>query len=128
VNNSARRAIGFISLTTNTSEITAIGNDYSFDTVFSRQVEGLGEKGDVLICVSTSGKSKNLLSAAETAKKKGMKVVSLTGKAPNPMSRKADIEISVPAGQTPRIQEGHSLIMHLLCYLVEENLFAPKSC
>lgn len=118
-----RRALGFVSLTTNTSEITSIGNDYSFDTVFSRQIEGLGKKGDVLICISTSGSSKNILAAATTAKKTGMKVVSLTGKAPNPMSGKSDVEISVPSGQTPRIQEAHCLIMHLLCSLVENALF-----
>jgi len=118
-----RRALGFISLTTNTSEITGIGNDYSFNMIFSRQVEGLGKKGDVLICISTSGKSKNVLCAAETAKKMGLKVVSLTGKTPNPMTAKADVEIPVPSEQTPRIQEAHCLIMHLLCYLVEDSLF-----
>ncbi len=118
-----RRALGFISLTTNTSGITSIGNDYSFDTVFSRQIEGLGERGDVLLCISTSGKSRNILAAAAAAKRAGMKVVSITGKIPNPMSGKSDFEIAVPSRQTPRIQEAHCLIMHILCSLVEDVLF-----
>jgi len=118
-----RKALGFISLTTNTSEITSIGNDYSFEKIFSRQIEGLGKKGDVLICISTSGRSRNILAASETAKKMGLKVLSLTGKAPNPLSKKADVEISIPSLQTPRIQEAHSLIMHILCRLVEDSLF-----
>ena len=118
-----RKPLGFISLTTNSSEMTSIGNDYSFDTVFSRQIEGLGKRGDVLICISTSGKSRNVLSAANTARKRGMKVLSLTGKTPNPLSGISDIDITVPSARTPRIQEAHSLIMHILCYLVEDSLF-----
>jgi len=118
-----RKALGFIALTTNTSELTSIGNDYSFDKVFSRQVEGLGEKGDVLVCISTSGMSKNVIAAAMVAKRKGIKVICLTGKAPSPLSKISDITISVPSVQTPRIQEAHSLIIHILCHLVEESLF-----
>ena len=118
-----RKSLGFIALTTNTSELTSIGNDYSFDKVFSRQVEGLGEKGDILVCISTSGKSKNVIAAAKVAKKKGIKVICLTGKAPSPLSKISDITISVPSVQTPRIQEAHSLIIHILCHLVEESLF-----
>jgi len=118
-----RKSLGFIALTTNTSELTSIGNDYSFDKVFSRQVEGLGEKGDILVCISTSGKSKNVIAAAKVAKKKGIKVICLTGKAPSPLSKISDITISVPSIQTPRIQEVHSLIIHILCHLVEESLF-----
>lgn len=118
-----RPALGFVALTTNTSEITSIGNDYSFDRVFSRQIEGLGKKGDILICISTSGRSRNILTAADIAKKTGMKVVSVSGKAPNPMSKKADIEVAVPSEKTPRIQEVHCLIMHILCQIVEDSLF-----
>jgi len=118
-----RKSLGFIALTTNTSELTSIGNDYSFDKVFSRQVEGLGERGDILVCISTSGKSKNVIAAAKVAKKKGIKVICLTGKAPSPLSKISDITISVPSVQTPRIQEAHSLIIHILCHLVEESLF-----
>jgi D-sedoheptulose 7-phosphate isomerase len=122
-----RKALGFISLTTNTSEITSIGNDYSFKRIFSRQIEGLGKKGDVLICISTSGRSENILAAAATAKKMGLRVISLIGKKPCPLSKKTDIEISVPSVQTPRIQEAHCLIMHILCHLVEDALFIPNS-
>jgi D-sedoheptulose 7-phosphate isomerase len=118
-----RKSLGFIALTTNTSELTSIGNDYSFDKVFSRQVEGLGGTGDILVCISTSGKSKNVIAAAKVAKKKGIKVICLTGKAPSPLSKISDITISVPSVQTPRIQEAHSLIIHILCHLVEESLF-----
>ncbi|MCX8082318.1 MAG: SIS domain-containing protein [bacterium] len=118
-----RTSLPFIALTTNTSELTSIGNDYSFDIVFSRQVEGLGKKGDVLICISTSGTSKNVINAAKTAKKKKMKVLALTGKSPSPLSKISDITISAPSTQTPRIQEAHSLIIHILCHLVEKKLF-----
>ena len=118
-----RKSLGFIALTTNASELTSIGNDYSFDKVFSRQVEGLGGTGDILVCISTSGKSKNVIAAAKVAKKKGIKVICLTGKAPSPLSKISDITISVPSVQTPRIQEAHSLIIHILCHLVEESLF-----
>lgn len=118
-----RRALGFIALTTNTSEITSISNDYSFNTVFSRQIEGLGKSGDALVCISTSGKSANILAAAEEARKTGMKVISITGKTPNPMTGRSDLEISVPSEETPRIQEAHCLIMHILCSLVEDAIF-----
>lgn len=118
-----RAPLKFIALTTNSSELTSIGNDYSFDTVFSRQVEGLGERGDVLVCISTSGRSKNVIAAAKAAKKKRMKVISLTGKEPSDLSRISDITISVASTETPRIQESHSLIIHILCHLIEERLF-----
>ncbi len=118
-----RNPLEFISLTANSSEITCIGNDYSFDKIFSRQVEGLGKKGDILVCISTSGMSKNVIEAAKTAKKKRMKVLSLTGKEPSPLSEISNITISVPSTRTPRIQEAHSLIIHILCHLVEEALF-----
>ncbi|HOL22254.1 MAG TPA: SIS domain-containing protein [bacterium] len=118
-----RSPLEFISLTVNSSEITCIGNDYSFDKIFSRQVEGLGKKGDILVCISTSGMSKNVIEAAKTAKKKMMKVLSLTGKEPSPLSEISNITISVPSTRTPRIQEAHSLIIHILCHLVEEALF-----
>ncbi|MCM8762075.1 MAG: D-sedoheptulose 7-phosphate isomerase [Candidatus Omnitrophica bacterium] len=118
-----RRSFPFIALTTNSSELTSIGNDYSFDIVFSRQVEGLGKKGDILICISTSGASKNVIEAAKAAKKKRMKVISLTGNQPSHLSKISDITISVNSTKTPRIQEAHSLIIHILCHLIEEKLF-----
>lgn len=118
-----REPLAFISLTTNSSELTSLGNDYSFDIVFSRQVEGLGEKGDALVCISTSGMSKNIIAAAKAAKKKGMKIISLTGEKNSPLSKISDVTIAVPSSKTPRIQEAHSLIMHILCQLVEDALF-----
>ncbi|MCM8820634.1 MAG: D-sedoheptulose 7-phosphate isomerase [Candidatus Omnitrophica bacterium] len=118
-----RRSLPFIALTTNSSELTSIGNDYSFNVVFSRQVEGIGKKGDILICISTSGASKNVIEAAKAAKKKKMKVISLTGKEPSHLSKISDITISVNSTKTPRIQEAHSLIIHILCHLIEEKLF-----
>lgn len=117
-----RRPFAFLALTTNSSELTCLGNDYSFDIIFSRQIEGFGKEGDVLVCISTSGKSKNVINAAKTAKKKRMKILSLTGKEPSPLSKMSDITIAVPSNQTPRIQEAHSLIIHILCRLIEEKL------
>lgn len=114
-----RKPFPFISLTTNTSIITSIGNDYSFKNIFERQVEGLGKDGDVLICFSTSGKSENIILAAKKGKELNMKVISFTGKEPNPLSEISDITLSVPSTETPRIQEIHTLIYHLLCSIIE---------
>ena len=116
-----RKGINFISLTTDTSVITSISNDYKFDFVFSKQVEAIGEKGDLLICFSTSGKSKNILEAVKKAKEKGLKTISFTGKIPNPLSRISDITLSVPSTSTPRIQEAHCLLYHIISGLVEES-------
>lgn len=118
-----RKAIACISLTTNTSIITSIGNDYSFEKIFSRQIEGIGKKGDVLILFSTSGSSKNVIEAVISAKKKGIKTVSFTGAQPNELAKISDINLSVPSKSTPRIQEIHSIIIHIICYLIEEKIF-----
>jgi len=117
-----RKPFKFISLTTNTSILTSIANDYDYTKVFSRQVEGLGEKNDILICISTSGKSKSILESAKIGKEKDMKIISLTGKSPNPLTEISDFTISVPSKETPRIQEIHILLIHLICELVEEKL------
>jgi len=117
-----RRPFKFISLTTNTSIITSISNDYDYTKVFSRQVEGLGKENDILICISTSGKSKSIVDAAKKGKEKNMKIISFTGKTPNPLTQISDITISVPSKETPRIQEIHILLIHLICELVEEKL------
>jgi len=117
-----RKALPFLSLTTNTSVLTSIGNDESFADIFSRQVEGLGQPGDILICISTSGSSPNVMQAASQAKEKGLKVISLTGKKPNPLARVSDLCLSVPSRDTPRIQEIHILLVHILCDLVETAL------
>lgn len=122
-----RKSLRFISLTTNTSTLTSISNDYSYDYVFARQVEGIGEKGDILICISTSGKSNNIIKAAKLGKNIGMKIISLTGKSPNPLSEISDYNISVPSIETPRIQEVHILLIHLICGIVEEEFTANEN-
>jgi len=112
-----------IALHCNTSSITAIGNDLGFDKTFSRKVEALGEKGDVLIALSTSGASPNILEALEIAKKKGLKTVGFTGKSGGKMKGLCEILIKVPSDNTPRIQEAHILIGHIICEIVERELY-----
>jgi len=121
-----RESLAFISLTVNTSAITSISNDYSFERVFARQLEGLGCPGDILVCISTSGKSRNIILAAEAAKTLGIKVIALTGISPSFLSGLADVEIPVPSRKTPRIQESHIFIVHTICRIVEETLFPGK--
>ena len=108
-----------ISLSANNSILTAIANDYNFEKVFSRQIEGLGNKDDVLIAISTSGKSKNILAAIEQAKKQGLKVIFLTGE--NKTNLNVDIEINAPSKITCEIQEMHIAIGHIICEIVEKN-------
>ena len=111
-----------IALTTDTSALTAIGNDYGYEEVFSRQVEGLGQAGDLLIGISTSGNSKNVVKALEVAKKKGIVTVALVGNKPNcVMQAIADYVLVAPSANTARIQECHILMMHTLCQLVESE-------
>ena len=118
-----RKALAAVSLTTDTSILTAIGNDYGFERVFARQVEALGKKGDVLVALSTSGTSPNILAAIEAAKKAGMAVIGLTGAEGGKMKGACDICICAPSQNTPRIQEAHITIIHIICELVE-NEFA----
>ena len=119
-----RKALNAESLTINTSSLTAIGNDYSFDQVFSRQVEAKGAKGDLLIGISTSGNSKNVIEAIKTAKEMGIKTIGLTGNNRDSLiCRLSDYCISVPSSSTPRIQEAHILIGHILCEFIENELF-----
>ncbi len=117
-----RRAIPAISLVTDTSALTAIGNDFGFDFVFSRQIEALGDRDDVAIGITTSGKSKNVLNAFKTAKKKGLKCVAFTGNYTRSVSGLSDEIISVPALNTSRIQEMHILIGQMLCNALEYKL------
>lgn len=107
--------------------MTAIGNDYGFEHIFSRQVQAHGEKGDVFIGFSTSGKSPNILLAFEQARACGLVCIGLTGNRGGPMRELCDHLIEVPSDETPRIQEGHLVMAHRLCELVEEALFAPSS-
>jgi D-sedoheptulose 7-phosphate isomerase len=111
-----------IALHTNTSALTAIGNDYGFENVFARQVSAHGRAGDVLLAISTSGTSANVVRAAEVARERGMKVVGLTGPDASGLGDLCDICLRVPGAGTPRIQEGHILVGHLLCGLVEDAL------
>ena len=115
-----RISLPAISLSANNSIITAIANDYSFDDVFSRQIEGLWKKDDILIAISTSGKSKNNLKAIEQAKDQGIKVIFLTGE--NKTNLNVDIEINTPSKITCEIQEMHIAIGHIICELIEKKL------
>jgi D-sedoheptulose 7-phosphate isomerase len=119
-----RASLPAIALTTDSSMITAGGNDIGFENIFSRQVEGLGNAGDVLIAISTSGKSENVNRAINEAKKKGMTVVAFLGKDGGPSKNLADIPIIVPSGDTQRIQEGHITIAHIICGIVENEMFS----
>jgi D-sedoheptulose 7-phosphate isomerase len=118
-----RPALASLALTTDTSILTSIGNDYGFEYLFSRQIEANGVEGDVFIAISTSGNSINLLNAINSAKKKNIITVALTGASGDQMANLCDYSIKVPSIQTPRIQESHILIGHIICSFVEESLF-----
>jgi D-sedoheptulose 7-phosphate isomerase len=118
-----RTPLPALALTVNTSALTGIGNDYEYDNVFSRQVEALGVKGDVAVGISTSGKSPNVLKALAAAKAKGMVTVALTGKNGSLLQEVSRYCICIPADKTPRIQEGHILVGHILCQITETELF-----
>lgn len=117
-----RKGLPGIALTTDTSILTAIGNDYSFDNVFSRQQNALGNEGDILIAYSTSGRSLNIVKAINEAKSMGIYSVLFTGLEGSALSN-ADLTIASPSSSTPHIQEGHLILGHLLCYLVEKLYF-----
>jgi len=117
-----RRALAAIALTTDSSALTCIGNDYSYDEVFSRQVQGLGRAGDVLVAISTSGHSRNVIRAVEEAQALGVKVIGFLGRDGGVLRTMCDVPIVVPSHVTARIQESHILIGHTLCGLVEQHL------
>ncbi len=117
-----RRPLPAIALNTDTSALTAIGNDYGYEQVFARQVEALGNAGDVLIVMSTSGRSKNIVQAMTAARAKGVITIALTGNHPRDMGELADVVLKVPSSHTPQIQEGHLVLGHLLCALVENRI------
>ncbi len=118
-----RDALPAEALHANTSYITAVANDYNFDVIYSRLVKGTGKKGDVLIGLSTSGNSKNILNAFDAAKDKEMVTIGFTGESGGLLKDKSDYLINVPSTDTPRIQESHILIGHIICELVEEKYF-----
>jgi len=118
----ARRSYPAIALTTDTSALTAVSNDFGFDDVFARQVMGLGQPGDVLIAISTSGKSPNILRAVAKAKEIGCSVIGLTGAGAEPLASLSDIAVIVPSSRTARVQEAHITIGHLWCEMVDELL------
>ena len=122
MSNHDRKPIPSIALTTDTSFLTAWSNDTEFESVFSRQIQGIGERDDLLVGISTSGNSENIVAAIKQAKYKGLKTVLLTGKTGGKMSNLADVTIYVPSQNTQRIQESHIMIGQILCGLIEDNL------
>lgn len=122
-----RHPLPAMALTTDTSIITSVANDYSYEEVFSKQIQALGVEGDILLAISTSGNSKNILSAIRTAKEKGLYTVGLIGGDGGKMLTLVDLPMVVESNQTPRVQETHILAGHLICELVEYILFQKNS-
>lgn len=118
-----RPGLPSIALSTDTSILTAIGNDYGFDRLFERQVQAQGNEGDIFIGLTTSGNSENIIKALSACKTKKIKSIVLTGQTGGAVSDMCDICIKVPSAETPRIQESHILIAHIICCIVEEELF-----
>lgn len=117
-----RRGLPGIALTTDTSALTAIGNDYGYDRIFDRQIEALANNGDLIIGISTSGNSKNIINALKIAKELGCKTLGLTGRNGGAMNELCDINLVVPSNDTPRIQEMHILFGHTICQIVDNEL------
>ena len=122
-----RKALPAEALHCNTSYLTAVANDFGFDTVYSRLIDGIGEKGDVLIGLSTSGNSTNIINAFGTAKMKGLVTIAFTGESGGKLKQLSDHLINIPSTDTPRIQESHIMIGHIICELVEQKYFGPLS-
>lgn len=118
-----RPGLAGIALTTDTSILTAIGNDYGYERLFARQVQALGRKGDVFIAYSTSGNSPNIVASLRTAREMGLVTVGMTGNRGGAMNALCDHLLAVPAAETPRIQEGHLVMGHVLCSLIESTMF-----
>lgn len=118
-----RPALAAVSLTTDSSVLTSISNDYGFTRIIARQVEAIGTRGDILIVISTSGNSENILEGVSEAGKKGIKTIGLTGKTGGRMKESCDLLLNVPSDETPRIQEAHIMIGHIICSIIESSLF-----
>lgn len=123
-----REALPAIALTTDTSILTSIGNDRGFEDVYARQIAALGQKGDIAVALSTSGNSVNVLKALHVASAKGMRTVGCTGMSGGQLTEYADICFQAPSDKTPRIQEAHIVAWHIICDIVERQLFAPQHC
>lgn len=121
-----RKALPAIALSTDTSILTAVGNDYGFDSVFSRQVEALASAGDIVFGISTSGNSPNVLKALQLARERGCRTVGLLGKDGGSIKSACDHSLIVPTSDTPRIQEAHITIIHIICDLIEKELFSER--
>jgi len=115
-----------VAITTNPSSITAISNDYGYENVFAKQIEGLAKRGDILLTFSTSGSSPNVLKAARAARKAGMFVIGFTGAKGRALAKNCDMCLVVPSGDCPRIQEAHIAVGHSVCFLVEKTMFGGK--
>jgi D-sedoheptulose 7-phosphate isomerase len=122
-----RHGLPAIALTTDTSVLTSIANDYSYDRIFARQLETLGNAGDVFIGITTSGNSRNIVEVLKVCRKEEIVTIGLTGSSGGQMKDLCDICIQVPSDETPRIQEVHSLIGHIICFIVEEELFGKNN-
>ena len=122
-----RPGLPAIALTTDTSILTAVGNDYGFETVFTRQLQALGQCGDVYVCYSTSGRSQNVLHSLAEAKSRGLLSIGFTGDSGGHMHGLCDVLIKVPSSSTPHIQEGHLVLGHMICGMVERALFPTRS-
>ena len=118
-----REALPSEALHCNTSYLTAVANDYSYDLIYSRLIRGIGKKEDILVGMSTSGNSPNILKAFETAREKGITTIGMTGEGGGQLKALSDYFIGIPSGNTPRIQEGHMLLGHIICQLVEAQYF-----
>lgn len=118
-----RPGLAAVALTTDSSILTAIGNDYGYDYTFARQVEALGQAGDILVAISTSGCSRNILRAMDVADERGIAVIGFTGQSGGDMAGRCAACFRVPSDETPRIQEGHEFLGHLLCGLIESEMF-----
>lgn len=114
-----RKGLAAIALTTDTSVLTSLANDYSFERVFARQIEALGRPGDVALGISTSGESANVLTALTVARERGLKTIALTGRDGGAVGRAADVHVNVASHSTPRVQEVHRTLLHVMCDLVE---------
>lgn len=124
MNKESRPALAAIALTTDTSMLTAGGNDIGFENIFARQIEALGNAGDVLVAITTSGKSENVNRAIKEAKHKGMTVIGFLGKGGGPARDLVDIPIIIPANDTQRVQEGHITVAHIICGIIENEMFS----